>query len=1060
MVLPATYNPSLFHMIERSATSRRDPAFELYSSLTSFARAELSPIQRKCNSRERCIRSARSSTAWFKSAQAVCLYARSTFLFLLGASALFAQPTSLRVSQYLHKSWTAQEGFFKPGVTGINYIAQTSDGYLWVPGPGFLLRFDGVRFSEWRPPANESLPGKPLRRLLGSKDGSLWIGGVGLAELKADGEFRTYHQLDGTEIDGLIEDKDGGIWAGGGGQPQSPKLCRFYRGEAQCFPAGGFLGDWAGALHADAKGQVWACSNTGIWRLRPGPPLKLVPFSETMPCRALAEDASGTLIFTNLRDLQMITKDGKIVMYPTKVDLAFWPLRDTEGDLWVASLAHGIVHIHDGQTDSFSARDGLSSDNVYQIFQDREGNVWAATTAGLDRFTQPAVPSMTSQQGLPGVFSILMDHKDRLWVGTESGLYRLIDGRLIKSTAKFPDSSIKSLFQTSKGRMLVTTGSTERSMVWFDGDRMSRLATPGGPDVFGFAEDRRGDLWVASRELGLLHLNATGKLIETFDIKILGPFGIALAYDSKRDGLWLVSRLGDLGFFKDGRFVERYGSKDGLGAGVLRDPQVDDDGGVWVGTRVGLAHLKNGRISVLGRKNGLPCDVVHWMRHDRDGNIWLFTECGLVAFSENDLALWIGDPAHTATIRHYLDNTDGVVNLTYNGWFTPQTATVSDGRILFAAEGLSILDPRNLNQNILPPPVHIEEITADEREIRGAGRVTLPARVRGVQIAFTALSFSAPWKVRFRHKLQGYDTDWSSPDSLRQATYTNLPPGHYEFHVIACNNDGLWNTTGDTLSFFIPPVFYQTLWFKILMAVLVLGLLWSLYVLRLRRAMADVQKRLLAQVEERERIARELHDTLLQGFQGITLRVQGVAKNMSVQDPLRKMMEEVLDRGDEVMRDARQRVRNLRRRTTDVNELASRLAKHGEELSHDHAASFALAIVGIPRPLQSTVQDEAYRIAGEALTNAFRHASAAKIEAEVTYDSSALRIRIRDDGVGIQNEVLVNGQPGHWGLAGMRERAQSLGAELNIWSREAAGTEVELVIPASIAYPRVQTKAG
>ena len=244
------------------------------------------------------------------------------------------------------------------------------------------------------------------------------------------------------------------------------------------------------------------------------------------------------------------------------------------------------------------------------------------------------------------------------------------------------------------------------------------------------------------------------------------------------------------------------------------------------------------------------------------------------------------------------------------------------------------------------------------------------------------------------------------------------------------------------------------------MASAVIGVLWALYLLRLRRATANVQERLLAQMEERERIARELHDTLLQGFQGITLRVQGVAKNIPTQDPLRQMIDDVLDRADGVLREARQRVRNLRRNTTDENDLPDRLTKCGEELAKDHTATFTLAIVGEPRVLESTLQDEAYRIMSEAITNAFQHASASRIETDVTYDSSALRIRVRDNGVGIDKTVLVNGQPDHWGLTGMRERARVIRAELNIWSREGAGTEVELVILASSAYPREGIKAS
>jgi signal transduction histidine kinase/ligand-binding sensor domain-containing protein len=1047
-------------MSERNDIFLRVVAFELYSRPVSAAPVGANP--RRQFSLERYLGVLLTGISfWFRSWRMLRLWVRTTFLLLLGTSALFAQQHTLAVSQYRHTSWTSEEGFFRAGISAINSVAQTSDGYLWVAGTGGLFRFDGARFSEWKPPTNDSLPRKPLHRLLASKDGSLWIAGIGLAELKTNGELRKHHELDGVEIEsGLLEDKDGGIWAGGAGQPQSSKLCRFYHDASECFPADSPLGPKIGALHEDRNGQLWASTTNGIWRLRPGAPGKFAPISEQDSALGFEEDASGTLVFSGGDGLQMITADGKVIQYPIEPIRARALLKDREGDLWIGTSGQGIVHVHEGRADRFTTLDGLSSNSVVQIFQDREGNLWAGTSRGLDKFTKPAVPSITSKQGLlvDYVNSVLTDREGVRWVGTRSGLYRLIDGHWLKSTVKLPSEMITSLFETSKGRVLVATDA-EKGIMRFDGDKVSHFGAVDG-DVFGVAEDSRGDLWVASHSLGLLHFGGDGKLIESFDKKMLGKLNIAVAFDPKRDGLWLASNLGEIGFFKNGKVAERYGAKDGLGEGIIRDPQADNDGGVWVSTRSGLAHLKNGKISVMNSKNGLPCDAVHWMRRDKDHNVWLYTECGLVAFSESELSSWLAEPSHTVVIVHYLDNTDGVESVAYNGWYTPQTSTTSDGRILFAtATGLSILDPSNLNQNILPPPVHIEKVIADEQEIKGADQVFLPVKVRNVRIDFTALSFAAPRKVHFRYKLQGYDPDWSSPVSLRQATYTNLPPGNYEFRVMACNNDGVWNTTGDTLRFVIPPLFYQTVWFKVLMAITIAASVWILYLLRLKQATANVQKRLLAQMEERERIARELHDTLLQGFQGITLRMQGVVKNMPKHDPIRKMIDDVLDRGDEVLREARHRVRDLRRRTSDENDLPDRLTKCGQELSKDHTATFALAIVGELRVLDSSVQDEASRIAAEALANAFRHASASKIEAEVTYDASALRIRVRDDGVGIDKAVLSNGKPGHWGLRGMRERARALRAELNIWSREAAGTEVELVIPASIAYPREQTIA-
>ncbi len=998
---------------------------------------------------------------WFTPRQFVLLWARATFGLLCGTSALCAQPHTLDVSQYAHTSWTSQTGSFRGDIRS---IAQTADGYLWLASSiGDLLRFDGVRFVEWKPPSQSALPPKRIFALLGSRDGSLWIAGIGLAELKANGELRRYPQVDGTWfVGGLFEDKDGGIWAGGAGPPQSSKLCRFDHGESQCFPADSVLGSQVAALHENRDGQLLCLTNMGVWKVRPGSPEKLAAISPALTLNSnLEEDAHGALVFSAGNDIKTVTAQGQVRRYPIAIIQAAALLKDSEDDLWFGTVK-GIIHLHDSRTDTFTIVDGLSSNSVLCLFQDREKNVWVCTRGGLDKFTKPAVVGMTARQGLSSDFvtSVLTDRMGVLWVGTTTGFYRIENGRVIKSAVRLLSDYIESLLETSAGRMLVATGDSN-GLVWFDrdGGRVSRLRAESGENVFGMAEGARGELWVLSRESGLLHLDRNGMLIESFAKKVIGLAFTALAYDRGRDGLWITSSLGDLGLFKGGKFVEQYGSGHGLGTGPIRDPQVDGNGGVWVGASVGLAHFTGGKIAVMNRKNGLPCDAVHWMRHGRDHNVWLYAECGLIAFSEEELSSWIAQPSRTITIARYLDNTDGASNIANTGWYTPQAALTKEGRIALAAAGLRVVDPGNLPHNSVPPPVHIEEITADEREIGGSGRISLPVGVRRLRMAFTAPSFVVPRKVRFRYQLEGYDHDWSEPIGSREITYTNLPPGDYRFRVIASNDTGLWNTTGDSRDMVIPPAFYQTIWFRCLVALAAAALLWGLYWWRLKQATAQVHTRLLAHMEERERIARELHDTLLQGFQGITLRIQGISKHMPVADRPRQLIEEVLDRADEVLRDARHRVRNLRQRATDANELGDRLRMCGEDLSKDHAATFTLAIVGEPRVLEPTVQDEAYRIMREALTNAFRHASASTIETEITYASRALRMRVRDDGVGIDKAVLLNGQPGHWGLTGMRERAHAIRAELHLWSKETAGTEVELVIPTSIAYPREELNA-
>jgi signal transduction histidine kinase len=272
--------------------------------------------------------------------------------------------------------------------------------------------------------------------------------------------------------------------------------------------------------------------------------------------------------------------------------------------------------------------------------------------------------------------------------------------------------------------------------------------------------------------------------------------------------------------------------------------------------------------------------------------------------------------------------------------------------------------------------------------------------------------------------------------------------------VIACNNSGVWNEVGDTLDFYVAPTFYQTRWFQILIGCTAAALLWVFYLFRLKRATAQIQERLGARMEERERIARELHDTLLQGFQGLILRFQAVMKTLPAEARARTMMEQVLDRADEVLLEGRQSVRDLREEGTSETELSEALRQCGEELAHNHGSLFGLTIVGEPKPVAPVVFNESYRIAREALINAFQHSEARKIEVEVTYLESGISLRVRDDGMGIDATTLSKGRAGHWGLSGMRERAQKIAAKVDIWSQAGAGTEIELTIPSDVAYPQ------
>jgi signal transduction histidine kinase len=376
-------------------------------------------------------------------------------------------------------------------------------------------------------------------------------------------------------------------------------------------------------------------------------------------------------------------------------------------------------------------------------------------------------------------------------------------------------------------------------------------------------------------------------------------------------------------------------------------------------------------------------------------------------------------------------------------------------------DGVNVIDPRHLPVNKRPPPVHIEQITADRKTYETSSNLRLPPLIRDLEIGYTALSLVAPEKIRFRVMLEGYDHDWKDAGNERKAFYTNLPPRNYRFRVMASNNSGVWNEAGDSFDFSIRPAYYQTTWFQASCAAVFWGLLWALYRYRLHQIGQEFNARLEERINERSRIGRELHDTLLQSFQGVVFRFQAV-RNMLPRRPDEAIqaLESALDRTDQAIAEGRDAIQGLRSSTMTTNELEQAVKVLGNEISRESSsqnsahgsARYHVVVEGPPRNLQPILRDEVYAIAREALRNAFRHAQARNIEADITYNGSVFRLRIRDDGRGIDPEVVAEGRLGHYGVPGMRERARRIGGNLDVWTGTGAGTEIELSIPGSIAY--------
>jgi ligand-binding sensor domain-containing protein len=815
-------------------------------------------------------------------------------VLLLCPCALALNP-ALDVSQYAHTSWKIREGFSK-GI--VSSFAQTPDGYLWLGTEFGLARFDGVRNFPWQPPPDQHLPSSNVFSLLAARDGTLWIGTrTGLASWKG-GKLTQYPELAGLTVEALLEDHEGTVWAGAFGIPAG-RLCSIHKGSMNCFGEDGGLGRAVFSLHEDSKGNLWAGTGEGLWQWKPGTP-KFYPLpGELNGIQGLVEGDGGALLIGARTGIRRLV-NGKIEAAYRLPGAArqfgsLKLLRDRDGGLWIGSTLGGLVHVHQGRTDVFSQSDGLSGDDVYSLFEDREGSLWVTTSNGIDRFRNFAVAAFSRNQGYSSVGAVVAARDGGVWAGTLEGLKRWDPGEITAYRERgrsrtrtaphrvpevvgsgLPDRYQTALFQDAQGRVWV---SALGGVGYLDNDRFIPVGGIPGGIIHSIAEDNEGNLWIANQDLGLYRLAQDNKVQQIAWAK-LGhkDFAYSLAADPSRGGLWLGFFQGGIAHFDGGKVRASYAATDGLSDGMVNDLRLDRDGTLWAATESGLSRLKNGRIATLTAKNGLPCDGVHWVIEDNDHSFWLNTTCGLVRIARSELEAWAANPKRKLQITVF-DSSDGVVGHASAGGYTPHVGKSPDGKLWFSTfDSLSVIDPQHLPFNKLLPPVHIEAVKINGKEAAPTAGMELSHNSNDLEIDYTALSLTIPERVRFRYKLEGKDNEWQDAGTRRQAFYGGLRPKNYRFRVIACNNDGVWNEAGATWNFSIVPAFYQRIWFQGLCLLAVAGLIWLLYQVRVRQMARRFRLLYNERLAERTRIARDLHDTLLQSLAGVSLQLHGISK--------------------------------------------------------------------------------------------------------------------------------------------------------------------------------------
>ena len=972
---------------------------------------------------------------------------------LLLAGSVYALDPNKRVTQYIHTAWRTQDGSLP---TGMHEIKQTSDGFLWLVSlPDDLYRFDGVRFVKWHLPAG--VPFKSASNVVADHAGGLWVvGSPELVHLK-DGVVTAHFQLEGTMFQTVSEDPDGSLWMVRGRAPDAP-LCHVTDRAFQCFgKADGMPISDIESLLADGEGGFWLGGPSALvhWHRGSSETYR----SEGIQALARGPDGSLWLGLSEGHGLEQF-KDGKAKPFVTptfdgsSLDIGTLML-DRDGDLWIGTVGKGLFRVHGNVVDHYDHTNGLSGDSVWALFEDREGIVWAGTTSGIDSFRDPRVATFSPTEGLPKDLAagILASRDGTIWVGNAGSLDHIVDGNVlsIRAGKGLPGEQVTSMLEDHAGNMWV---GVDDALYLFKDGHFRRLPEENHQPlgmVVGLTEDTDGNIWAACKghPRKLLRIRDF-RVREVFPEPDFPPGHIAA---DQHGGIWMSTIKGDMVRFRNG-VVETKFPLDPGGYPITFQIIPAPDGSVLAGSEHGVVGWRAGKVQRMTTKNGLPCDSIITFIEDKEKRWWLYTRCGVVELSDSELQKWWANPDAIVQNRLF-DTFDGAQP--NNGSFN-LAANSSDGRIWFASGiVVQVIDPSQLSPAPLPAATYIESVTANRKDLAATDNINLAPHLRDLQIDYTSPIFTIPQKVKFRYRLDGYDRDWHDAGTRRQAFYTDLPPGGYSFRVIASNSDGVWNESAAKLDFSVAPAYYQTNWFRTLCGAAFLALLWAAYQLRIRQLQREFNTAIEARVSERTRIARELHDTLLQSLQALLFQYQA-ARNLFAAGSERAMqvLDASLDRTEQAIAESRDAIRDIRSDIVAQTALPELLTRVGSELAQSQAdqdvPTFGLTVEGERRTLTPIIREETYRIALELLRNAFRHAKAHRVEGEIRYDDDTFRLRIRDDGKGVDLKVLQGDSSGHWGLRGVRERAQRIGAKLDVWSESGAGTEFQLTVPAGVAY--------
>jgi signal transduction histidine kinase/ligand-binding sensor domain-containing protein len=1006
------------------------------------------------------------------------LFASLVLAGLVSGSA-FAQEAARARPQIGHDVWGLKDGV-PEDIAG---LAQTTDGYLWLGTAGGLFRFDGMRFEPFSPQSGPGLLSNNIYGVFAPSTGGLWIGyrwgGFSFLDQGRLTNFGGEAASSGS-VHSFAQNRDGIVWA-----DTSSGLWRFDRSRWEHVEAAWNAPERTDQIALDRSDVLWVLAGRTVLSLAPGAKrfemavedLKAIDGAPDADF-GIACDAEGFAVTGHSWLGRVVPGDRRSSATPLVKEYSRMVV-DRAGGLWVAyrDLAHLWPEdsIEEALEEArFQETNRTTHDSIlvsrravverydvhaypYARLVDREGNVWFGTTTGLHRFYYKPFVQAAS---LPGAVTVASDGQGGAWAGGQDApLCHLRTGG--EKTCTADSWTLEVAYHAPDDTLWIGADSglwrKRAGQDWVRIDLPSELI-PWARYLQAITQDRAGGLWIALGRHGLYRL-ADGVWTPAGGRKDLPAIGIFAEFTDSLGRLWFGYQNNRLALL-DGDQVRIFGSEEGLTVGSVlaiagRGPDI------WIGGEFGLQCLKDGRLCRIEATDDRMIRGVSGIIERAAGDLWLNTLSGVIHIDRPELSRALEDPSHRVAAERF-GVRDGLPGFPAQLRPIPSAVEGADGRLWFAVNnGLVWLDPDHAQHRVPAPPMTIQSVFADDAPYGPDAILRFPPHTSAVQIGFVAVSLSAPESVRYRYKLEGLDQAWREVRTATPVAYRNLDPGTYRFNVGASDTNGAWSDELATVRFTLLPAFYQTAWFRLLCVLGAAGAIGSLFLLRVRQATGRVRAQMEARLGERERIARELHDTLLQSVQGLILKFQGAANRIPRDEPARQAIETTLDHADRVVAEGRQRVRDLRTGALPIDDLPAALQRVAEEDLGGSGAPIRIAIEGDARRLHPMVLEEAYAVGREALVNAQRHSGAGRIDVKIVYGQKQFHLGVRDDGRGIDASILEKGgRSNHFGLQGMRERARKIGARFDLRRRPGGGTEMEISVPASTAYRSADAQPG